>query len=175
MTPTPPLHSRPTRATLVRLVVLALLSAAAPSARAQTSAADSATIVGVVERYIEALSARDTAYLRAASLPRMTFVSVRAEPGPDDRAAERALDEYLASLAREPRRSVGRIWSPVVTVQGPLASLVAPYDAYYDGQFSHCGLDHYVLARSGGQWLVSQLIFTRQREGCRSHPLGPPR
>jgi hypothetical protein len=169
MTVTRPVHPR------AALAMLLLLSAVAPAARAQTSAADSATIVGVVERYIEAMSARDTAYLRAASLPRMTFVSLRPAPGPDDRAAERSLDEYLASLPRESRRFLGRIWSPVVWVQGPLASLVAPYDAYYDGQFSHCGVDHYILAWSGGRWLVSQLIFTRQREGCPPSPLGPPR
>jgi hypothetical protein len=87
----------------------------------------------------------------------------------------RTLEEVIAGLARETRRFVGRVWATRVSVEGPIAVFIAPYDAWYDGRFSHCGIDHYILARSGDRWLVSQLIFTRQREGCAPSPLGPPR
>lgn len=165
-------HARLLRRALGSLVLLVVV---APAAGAQASAADSATVVATVQRYIDAMAARDTAYLRDASLPRMTFVSLRPAPGAEDRATERTIDEYLAGLAREPRRFHGRIWDPIVSVHGPIASLVAPYDAYFDGQFSHCGTDHYILAWSGGRWRVSQLVFTRTRDGCPPSPLGPPR
>ena len=51
---------------------------------------------------------------------------------------------------------------------------VAPYDVWYDGRFANCGIDHYVFVRSGDRWLVSQLLYTRQREGCEPAPMGPP-
>jgi hypothetical protein len=90
-------------------------------------------------------------------------------------ATVRTTDEFITGQGQSTRRFLGRIWAPRVSVEGPIAVFIAPYDAYFDGAFSHCGIDHYILAQSGGRWMVSQLIFTRQREGCPVSPLGPPR
>jgi len=56
-----------------------------------------------------------------------------------------------------------------------LAIFKAPYDAWLDGRFAYCGVDHYILARSEGSWKISQLTYTVQRENCVPSLLGPPR
>ncbi|MBK7905076.1 MAG: hypothetical protein IPJ78_00770 [Gemmatimonadetes bacterium] len=139
----------------------------APPARAQTTSADSAAVVGVVERYIAAMSARDTAYLRAASLPTMATVGVTVATGA---VAVRTLGEFLVGMASDPRVFSGVLRSPAVTVDGPIAHLVAPYVTRFDGIVSHCGIDHYVLVRSGGRWLASQMVFTRRTDSCGATP-----
>ena len=131
--------------------------------RAQSANADSATIVATVHRYIAAMSARDTAYLRRASLPTMATVGISTATG---EVTVRTLDEFLAGTASSPRVFSGEIWSPEVSIDGPIARLVAPYVTRFDGVLSHCGTDHYVLVWSGGQWRASQMVFTRRTEGC---------
>jgi len=85
------------------------------------------------------------------------------------------VDEVVAGIARGTRRFRGRVWSVEVSLSGPVAIYRAPYDAWYDGTFSHCGIDHYVMSRVEGVWRVGQLVYTRQTEGCAPSPLGPPR
>jgi hypothetical protein len=133
-----------------------------------------AAILGAVQGYINALQTRDTAYIRAASLPQATTIAVRVPALPGELASVSTLEQSIESLAQRTRRFVGRVGSPRISIEGGIAVFIAPYDAWYDGRFSHCGIDHYILARSGGRWLVSQLLSTRQSEGCTPSPLGPP-
>lgn len=148
-------------------LLLASLLAAASPAPAQTASADSATIVRVVESFIAAMAARDTAFLRAAALPSFVTVGVALPAGT---ATARSLDEFLIGMVREPRRFRGWIWSSTVSVDGPVAVLRAPYAVHFDGVPSHCGVDHYSLAQVRGRWLVSQVLYTRLTEGCPAPP-----
>lgn len=148
-----------TRAALAGLV---LLSVSVPVA-AQGASSDSAAVVAAVQRYIAAMSVRDTASLRAASLPTMATVGISAATG---EVSVRTLDEFLEGMASSPRVFSGVIWAPAVSIDGPIARLVAPYVTSFDGVVSHCGTDHYVMVWSGGRWLASQMVFTRRTEGC---------
>ncbi len=147
------------RSALAGLTVLL----AARSAAAQSAPSDSAAVVAAVQRYIAAMSARDTAYLRAASLPTMATVGVAAATG---EVAVRTLGQFLESMASDPRVFSGVIGAPAVSIDGPIARLVAPYVTSFDGVVSHCGTDHYVMVWAGGRWLASQMVFTRRTEGC---------
>lgn len=131
-------------------------------------------IVAVVQRYIDAMMAKDTTFLRAATLPGATFVAIAVRGAADAVSTVRTADEFIAGQGQRTQRFLGRIWSPRVSVEGPIAVFIAPYDAYLDGAFSHCGIDHYILAREADRWRVTQLIFSRQGEGCPPSPLGPP-
>jgi hypothetical protein len=160
------------RAALRAALVLALVIPFHP-----TSAQDSAStaeISATVQRYIDALKTRDTAYIRTASLPQATLIAIAVPALPNQAATVRTVGDVIAGLAHETRRFDGRVWSPRISIEHGIAIFIAPYDAWYDGRFSHCGIDHYILVRSGNLWLVSQLVFTRQREGCAPAPMGPP-
>ena len=53
-----------------------------------------------------------------------------------------------------------------IRIDGPLAIVWTPYKFYYNGQFSHCGVDSYQLVRLNGVWKIQYLIDTRRKEGC---------
>jgi hypothetical protein len=59
-----------------------------------------------------------------------------------------------------------RITFDVVKVDGPLAIAWTPYQFYYKGQFSHCGVNSFQLVRFDGQWKIQYLIDTRRKQGC---------
>jgi hypothetical protein len=59
-----------------------------------------------------------------------------------------------------------RIQFDLVKTDGALAMVWAPYQFYYKGKFSHCGVDSFQMIRVNGKWKIHYLIDTRRREGC---------
>ena len=53
-----------------------------------------------------------------------------------------------------------------IKIDGPLAIAWTPYKFYYEGKFSHCGVNSFQLVRVDGQWKIQYLIDTRRRQGC---------
>lgn len=59
-----------------------------------------------------------------------------------------------------------RIKFNTVKIDGPLAMVWAPYNFYYKGKLSHCGVDFFGLVRKNGVWKIQYLIDTRRKDGC---------
>ena len=60
-----------------------------------------------------------------------------------------------------------RITFDIVQTDGALATAWTPYNFYYKGEFSHCGIDSYQLVRINGLWKIQYLIDTRKKQGCK--------
>jgi hypothetical protein len=59
-----------------------------------------------------------------------------------------------------------RISFDMVKTDGALAIAWTPYQFYYKGQFSHCGVDSYQLVRVKGEWKIQYIIDTRRMTNC---------
>jgi hypothetical protein len=59
-----------------------------------------------------------------------------------------------------------RITFELIKTDGALAIAWTPYQFYYKGQFSHCGVDSYQLVRINGEWKIQYLIDTRRKANC---------
>lgn len=150
------------------------LSLGAPSLGAQSVSDDSAAVVATVQRLFDAMARRDTTLARALLLPGTRFVSVS---GDSASAGPRMQGDsaFLRMLAARSEPLLERMWAPVVTVAGPIATLWAPYDFHIDGRWSHCGVDTVTLLKSGSGWRIAALVYTVQRRNCAASPLGPIR
>ena len=60
-----------------------------------------------------------------------------------------------------------RVSFETIKIDGPMAAVWAPYEFYYKGNFSHCGVDHFVMVRIKNEWKIQYLIDTRRKEGCK--------
>ena len=60
-----------------------------------------------------------------------------------------------------------RVVFETIKIDGPMAAVWAPYEFYYKGNFSHCGVDHFVMVRIKNEWKIQYLIDTRRKEGCK--------
>jgi hypothetical protein len=70
---------------------------------------------------------------------------------------------------------VERGFDPTVLVSGPIAMVWYPYDFYSNGEWSHCGVDIFTLARTNQGWRITTLMFNSQQPPeCEPHPDGPP-
>lgn len=60
-----------------------------------------------------------------------------------------------------------RIIFETVKVDDGLAIAWTPYQFYYAGNFSHCGVNSFQLVRINGVWRIQYLIDTRRRINCK--------
>lgn len=150
------------------LGLLVLLASAAPerTLSAQTTPEQDA-VYAVVTKLFDAMRTRDTASMRAsfapgASLQSLTPNGVRSEP----------IDAWIGGVASAPEGRVldERLANPVVQVNGALATVWVEYWFYVGEQFSHCGVDAFILARRPEGWKVVTVADTRVREGCPPFP-----
>ena len=158
------LRKAPRCVMLAALCVLALPA----SARAQS---DSAAVVSVAQRLLDAINAGDTASARAVLAPGAQFFSTRAGGAP----RRQADTVFVRSLAAPTAKYLERMWSPVVRVKGAIADVWAPYDFYIDGRFSHCGIDTFTLLKASNGWQIASVVYTVESTGCAPSPLGPPK
>lgn len=74
---------------------------------------------------------------------------------------------FVKQISSLPKDSADeRISFDVVKVDDALALAWTPYQFYYAGKFSHCGVDSFQLVRINGIWKIQYLIDTRRRKGC---------
>jgi len=75
---------------------------------------------------------------------------------------------FINQISKLPKDSADeRIKFDLVRVDDALAIAWTPYEFYYAGKFSHCGVNSFQLVRLNGQWRIQYLIDTRRRTGCK--------
>ena len=78
-----------------------------------------------------------------------------------------SVKDFAASISKLPKGAADeRIVFETIKIDGPLAAVWTPYKFYYNGQFSHCGVDSWQLVRMNGVWKIQYLIDTRRKQGC---------
>lgn len=59
-----------------------------------------------------------------------------------------------------------RITISKILIDGNMASVWIPYQFYYKGNFSHCGVNSFQLAKINNEWKIQYIIDTRRKENC---------
>lgn len=140
---------------------------ALPCAAVRAQSADHEAAYAVITRLFDGMRARDTASMRALFAPGASLNSVSPSGVRTD-----AIDAWIASVASAPAGLLldERLGARAVQVSGDLASVWVDYWFFAGERFSHCGVDAFVLARTGGNWRILSVADTRQREGCGAAP-----
>lgn len=75
--------------------------------------------------------------------------------------------EFGAQIGAAQKGSLDeRISFDVIKVDAPLAIVWTPYQFYYNGTFSHCGVNSFQMLRTANGWKIQYIIDTRRRTGC---------
>lgn len=77
------------------------------------------------------------------------------------------VETFATQIASLPQNAADeQIRFESIQIDGPLATAWTPYKFYFNGKFSHCGVNHFVLLRVNNEWKIQYLIDTRRREAC---------
>jgi hypothetical protein len=148
----------------MRLKFLVVAAATVLPVAARAQASDRDAVLATVQKVFDAMRTRDTALLSQAfdSTGRMVGVS-RAGA-----ITQSPYTRFAGSIAAAPAGNVWneRIYDPEVRIDGTVAQVWAYYTFHLNDKFSHCGIDAFMLVKSGGGWKITQLADSRRTEGC---------
>jgi hypothetical protein len=121
-----------------------------------------------IETFFKGFHAKDTLLIKKTVSDEIIVQSIGANK--DGKASVRTEDfsKFLNSIASIPD-SVDfqeKIQSFNIQIDGTMANAWTPYEFWYKGTFSHCGVNSFQLFKNGSDWQIIYLIDTRRREGC---------
>jgi len=74
---------------------------------------------------------------------------------------------FAAFVGKQPQGAADeRIVVETVKIDGDLALVWTPYQFFYNGKFSHCGVNAFGLIKVNGAWKIHYLIDTRRKDNC---------
>lgn len=147
-------------------VVPLLFLLASPAIAQHASEEDSAAVLATIDALFAALAAREGNAMLAVTMDEGAATASFTDEAGEPRVVSRSWPEFAARIAAIEGAPAERLIDPHVHVDGDIAMVWAPYEFTMNGAFSHCGIDHFDLVRSGGQWRVLNLTWTRRTEGC---------
>ena|SRR5690242_4683850 len=144
------------------LILLTVICAA--SARSQT-AEDS--VKTVINNMFTGMKTADANLLKTCFADSTVFQTIARNKEGQIVVRNESVSDFIESITKLPAGDADeRITYDVVKVDGPLAIAWTPYNFYYKGQFSHCGVNSFQLVRFNGIWKIQYIIDTRRKAGC---------
>jgi hypothetical protein len=133
--------------------------------QAQTSPA-AQEAYAVVEKFFSGFNAKDTTVMRGTLFEDVklftTFTNQQGQP----QARVEPASGLMTAIASAPNKLFEKIFEPVIQVEDGLANVWVRYEFYVDDKFSHCGIDSFLLVKTGTGWKIAALSDTRRRTGC---------
>ncbi len=142
-----------------------MLASCISTAFAQTN--EQEAVKKVVNNLFTAMRTSDTTLLKSVFAPEMILQSVVSKrDGSVGLVTEKAA-VFIKSIGT-PHKEVydERIVITDVKVDGPLASVWAPYKFYVGSTFSHCGVNVFQLMKTADGWKVIYIVDTRRKDNC---------
>jgi hypothetical protein len=128
-------------------------------------AADS--VKAAVNLLFDAMRASDAAGIQNAFADSAILQTIGTNKEGRTVVRNEAVKAFALQVAALPKDSADeRIVFETVKIDGPLATVWAPYKFYYAGKFSHCGVDAFQLLRVNGTWKILYLVDTRRKTPC---------
>lgn len=125
------------------------------------------SVKAVVNQLFAAMKGIDAAKLKDAFADGAVLQTISRKQDGSFYVQDEKVIDFAASISKAKKDSLDeQIVFETIKIDGPLASVWAPYKFYYAGKFSHCGVDSFQLVRVNGRWKIQFLIDTRRRQGC---------
>jgi hypothetical protein len=84
-----------------------------------------------------------------------------------DTIRSNAVSQFAGSIMKQPAGALDeRITFGTISIDGKLAHVWTPYQFYFNGSFSHCGVNSFTLVQINGTWKIQHIIDTRRKDNC---------
>jgi hypothetical protein len=120
-----------------------------------------------VNKLFDGMKASDGAMIKAAFSDSAILQSIGRDKSGKMAVVNELIADFADFMSKQPKGAADeRITYDVIKIDGQLAIVWAPYKFYFNGVFSHCGVDSFQLVKIGNEWRIQYLIDTRRRTGC---------
>ena len=120
----------------------------------------------MVEEFFEAFHQQDTVALRSFAYKDPGLQSVSIDSEGNTKVMTDTYSEFLNNIVSIPAKASFKEELHEYRIEhiGLLATVTTPYSFYYNGNFSHCGVNSFQLVKFNGAWKIVHLIDTRIKE-----------
>jgi hypothetical protein len=125
------------------------------------------SVKAVVKQLFEGMKNSDVSMIRNVFTDSAILQSIGKDKQGKMVLQNDSVDEFAKSIGELKKGAADeQIVFESIRIDGPLAMIWAPYKFYFDGKFSHCGVDSFQLVFINGQWKIQYLIDTRRKRPC---------
>lgn len=149
------------------LCYVAVLIVATTTAQNSTSNIE-LEVKNTIDTFFEGFHKGDTALIKSVMMDKVLMqTAYRNKEGKDILVT----DEPTKLIDAIAKRSDDQKWEEKlldykITIDGNMANAWTPYEFWFNGEFSHCGVNSFQLFNDNGTWKIIYLIDTRRRQGC---------
>ena len=128
---------------------------------------DTVAIKQAVNTMFDAMRKGDSTLLKSVFAKDMKLQSVASDKMGKALLSNESAGRFVTVIGT-PHAAVydERIVFADIKIDGPLASVWAPYKFYLGNTFSHCGVDVFQLAKTTDGWKIIYIVDTRRKDNC---------
>ncbi len=118
-----------------------------------------------LEQLFYAMNTGDSASASVLFHPKARLMSVINGKDGKARLEDEPISEFMRQIGSKKAGETydERIKSYDIKVDGEMATVWAPYAFYYNGKFSHCGVNSFQLVKLEESWKILQITDTRRK------------
>lgn len=125
------------------------------------------SVKATINRFFAGMKGADGAQVKATLTDSAILQTISRSRDGQIRVVTENLADFVTLIGTMKKDSADeQIRFDLVRVDGPLAMAWTPYQFYFNGKFSHCGVNSFQLVRLAGEWKIQYIIDTRRRQGC---------
>lgn len=145
---------------------LVLLTAVLTFTKSNAQTAED-SVKTVINKMFDAMKNSDAASLRSCFGDSIVFQTITRNKEGNIVIRNESANGFIESISKlEKGAADERVVFETIKIDGPLAIAWTPYKFYYNGQFSHCGVNSFQLIRFHDGWKIQYIIDTRRKLGC---------
>lgn len=127
-------------------------------------------VKATIVEFFEAFHKQDTSKLKAMAKGDIKMQSISVDKEGKTVLQESDYSQFLKNIASIPKERTfeEKLLDFNIQVDGNMANAWTPYEFWYNGNFSHCGVNSFQLIKEDDEWKIIYLVDTRRREGCKN-------
>lgn len=128
--------------------------------------AEKAEVKKTIEGFFKAFHQQDSVKLKAFAVPETVMQSIGMDKNGQAVLSSSEYSQFLKSIVSIPadKKFEEKIFGYTIQVDGLMANVWTPYEFWYDGQLSHCGVNSFQLMKVDSKWKILYIIDTRRKE-----------
>jgi len=150
-------------------IILLLAILISTKATAQNNSKD--LVRASIDTFFEGFHKGDTIMMKSVMKDNfLTQTTYKNKEGKDILVNEES-SKLINAIANRPsdQKWDERLLDYNIQVDGNMANAWTPYEFWYNGEFSHCGVNSFQLFNDNGTWKIIYLIDTRRKKDCEAN------
>lgn len=136
----------------------------------QAQQSESEQVKNTIIDFFEAFHKQDTLALRSMVKGDINMQSIASYNEGNSVLTESSFGEFLKNIAGIPKDMTfeEKLLDFNIQIDGSMANAWVPYEFWYSGKMSHCGVNSFQLMKDDNKWKIIYLIDTRSRKNCKN-------